>query len=294
MKLITILLIGLIMANSSCNSQSKTNIIRISLTERQRINSFKLPVKLSEISGLAYSDDGRLFAHNDEKSIVYQLDYNNGEIIKEFTVGKKTIKEDFEGIAFANGLFYLITSNGDLYEFSEGEDNDEVKYEKYKTFLDADNDVEGLCYDPKTNSLLLACKGDPGKNNKGNRAVYEFSLKDKKLKKNPRFLLPVKEIMENYDSDFSSKVGEFFLIKDDTFAPSGIEYNPATGNFFVLSFKGRIIIEITDSGKIVNHYLLDVKNHRQPEGITFTKDNKMIISDESAGKKATLTVYKLP
>ena len=66
------------------------------------------------------------------------------------------------------------------------------------------------------------------------------------------------------------------------------------GNFYVLSFKGRIIVEITGSGRIVNQYLLDPKKHRQPEGITFTQDNKMIISDESAGKKATLTVYDLP
>jgi uncharacterized protein YjiK len=282
------------MVNSSCSSQSKTNTNRLFLTEKKKINSFKLPVKLSEISGLACSDDGRLFAHNDEKSIVYQLDYTNGEIVKEFTVGKKTIKEDFEGIAFANSLFYLVTSNGDLYEFSEGKNKEEVKYEKYKTFLNADNDVEGLCFDPKNNALLLACKGSPGKKHKGNRAIYEFSLINKKLEKEPRILLPVKDIMENYDSDFSSKVGEFFLIKDDTFAPSGIEYNKASGNFFVLSFKGRIIIEISKSGEILKYYFLESKMHRQPEGITFTKDNKMIISDESAGKKAKLTVYKLP
>ena len=79
--------------------------------------------------------------------------------------------------------------------------------------MGADNDVEGLCYDPKNNSLLLACKGNPGKKYKGNRAVYEFSLDRKKLNKKPKFLLPVKEIMENYKSDFTSKLGEFFLIK---------------------------------------------------------------------------------
>ena len=281
----------MIMLSSCGNNQESFKGIQLS--ESQIVNSAKLSKQLSEISGLTFNDKNELFAHNDEKSVVYQLDYSSGEILKKFTVGNKTIKEDFEGISFANDKFYLVTSNGDLYEFPEGKDKEEVKYKKYKTFLDADNDVEGLCYDPKSNSLLLACKGNPGKKLKGNRAVYEFSLKDKKLKKKPRFLLPVEEIMENYKSDFSSKLGEFFLIKDDTFAPSGIEFNPTTGNYFVLSFKGRMIIEITSNGKIVNQYLLDPKNHRQPEGIAFTSDNKMIISDESAGKKATLTVYTL-
>jgi len=294
MKILNILMIGIIISSTSCNSQSKSTIPVVVLSEENRISNFKLPNKLSEISGLAVTNDNRIFTHNDEKSIVYQLDYNSGKILKSFTVGKKTQKEDFEGIAFANGLFYLVTSKGDLYEFSEGDDNEEVKYEKYKTHLNADNDVEGLCYDPNNNSLLLACKGNPGKKIKGNRTVYEFSLDEKKLKKNPRFILPVKDIMENYNSDFNSKLGEFFLIKDDTFAPSGIEYNPSTDNFFVLSFKGRMIVEISKTGKILKQYFLDSKEHRQPEGITFTKDNKLVISDESAGKKATLTVYNLP
>lgn len=277
----------------TCCGQNQEAFKTISLSKSEIVRTAKLSKQLSEISGLTFNDNNELFAHNDEKSIIYQLDYNSGDIIKQFTVGKKIQKEDFEGIAFANGLFYLVTSNGDIYEFTEGKDNDEVKYEKYKTFLDADNNVEGLCYDPKNNSLLLACKGSPGKKYKGNRAVYEFSLKNKELKKKPRFLLPVKEIMENYESDFSSKIGEFFLIKDDTFAPSGIEYNSKTNSFFILSFKGRMIVEISFDGKILNQYLLNPKKHRQPEGIAFTRDNRLIISDEAAGKKATLTIYQL-
>jgi uncharacterized protein YjiK len=284
----------MIVFTTGCNSQSKNDIPVANLSDKNRINSFKLPNKLSEISGLTTTNDHRIFANNDEKSIIYQLDYNSGKIIKSFTVGKKTLKEDFEGIAFTNGLFYLVTSNGDLYEFTEGNDKDEVKYKKFKTFLDSDNDVEGLCFDPNTNSLLLVCKGNPGKKYKGNRAVYEFSLDKKKLEKKPRFLLPLTKIMENVKSDFNSKLGEFFLIKDDTFAPSGIEYNSKSGTYFILSFKGRMIVEISKTGDIIKMYFLDSKNHRQPEGITFSTDNKLIISDESAGKKAMLTVYNLP
>lgn len=285
--------VGLAILSFGCKSQPPSQIPVLFLSEEYKITSFDLPEKLSEISGLTCTNDNRIFAHNDEKSNIYQIDYRNKKVLKSITVGKKTLKEDFEGIASANGLFYLVTSNGDIYEFSEGDDNDDVKYEKYKTFLDSDNDVEGLCYDPDNNSLLLACKGDPGKKYKGNRAVYEFSLQDKKLKKKPRFLLQIKKIMDNYKSDISSKLGEFFLIKDATFAPSGIEYNSKSGNFFILSFKGRMIVEITSNGKFVKQYFLDTKSHRQPEGITFTKDNKLVIGDEAAGQTARLTIYKL-
>lgn len=95
-------------------------------------------------------------------------------MLKSLIVGKKTLREDFERITYANGLFYLLTGKGNLYEFSGGDDNEKVKYEKYKTFLHGDNNVEGLCYDPDNNSHLLACKGNPGKKLRGNRTVYEF------------------------------------------------------------------------------------------------------------------------
>jgi hypothetical protein len=46
----------------------------------------KLPSVLSEVSGLATTPDGRLFAHDDERAIVYQVDPENGEVIKAFSV----------------------------------------------------------------------------------------------------------------------------------------------------------------------------------------------------------------
>ena len=130
-----------IMLLFSCGQNQDTSG-SIQIPDSKIISTVKLSKQLSEISGLTMNHDSELFAHNDEKSIVYQLDYQNGDILKKFTVGKKPIKEDFEGITFANNLFYLVTSNGDIYEFPEGDNGEEVKYEKYKTFLVADNNVE--------------------------------------------------------------------------------------------------------------------------------------------------------
>src|SRR4030095_13496599 len=115
----------------------------------------------------------------------------NGNIIKRFSLGEFPVKEDFEDITFANGKFYLLKSTGDIYEFEEGEDNGRVEYKIYKTELNHANDVEGLCYDPETNSLLLACKGASGTGDNEDKAIYSFTLNDKKLNNNPRFLIPV-------------------------------------------------------------------------------------------------------
>jgi hypothetical protein len=57
--------------------------------------------------------------------------------------------------------------------------------------------VEGLCYDPETTSLLLACKDYPGKGFEKNKAVYSFALHTITLDEKPRFLIPLKDIRKN-------------------------------------------------------------------------------------------------
>jgi len=58
--------------------------------------SIILPKKLNEISGLAVTDENRLFTHNDEVGIVYEIDITTGKVIDEFQLGKKKLKKDFE------------------------------------------------------------------------------------------------------------------------------------------------------------------------------------------------------
>ena len=233
----------------------------------------KLPGELQEISGLTMTDDGRLFGHNDEKGFVYQIDYTNGDIVKKFSLGKKYEREDFEDIAYANNKFYMVSSKGNIYEFEEGNDGESVTYNILETDLKSKYDVEGLCYDPVTNSLLLACKGYPGKDFKKQKAVYSFSLDEMKLEKEPRFLIDLSEIKK-------------------TFNPSGIERNPTTGTFFIIAANGSAIIEISKDGKLIDKKKLPPVIHEQPEGITFTPDRSLIISDEGDFTSGSIVIHK--
>ncbi len=254
----------------------QSNLKDYNLKEAKQI---KMPGYLREISGLAVSENGGIFSHDDERGIVYQIDYTKGEIKKKFAIGTPIPNRDFEGIAIVKDKFYLITSSGDIYEFNEAKDKKSSKYKIYRTGLTASYNIEGLCYDPNTNSLLAACKGYPGKKYKGYRAIYSFNLKEKKLEAKPRFLLP----LEILDKKYGMK----------NFSPSAIEQNPRTGTFFILSSHVKALIEIAPDGKIIAAVLLSGKDHKQPEGITFTKDMKMLISDEGRGGHGTITIYKL-
>ncbi|MEO8666658.1 MAG: SdiA-regulated domain-containing protein [Ignavibacteria bacterium] len=232
-----------------------------------------LPKDLKEVSGIVMTSEGRLFAQQDETGIIYQIDISNGSIIKKFRIGEPVVKEDFEDIAFANDKFYLLKSSGDIYEFSEGNDGETVDYKIHKTELNHSNDVEGLCYDPETNSLLLACKGVSGTGDNEDKAVYSFSLDSMKLNKTPRFIIPLSEIKK-------------------TFNPSGIQRNPNTGSYFVIAANGNEIIEISREGKILGKQSLPSSVHTQPEGITFNGNSDLLISNEGKSGKAYIVFYK--
>ncbi len=237
-----------------------------------------LPKSLREISGLAVADDGRIFTHNDENSEVSQVDPATGNIVKRFHVGEKGMKGDFEGIAVVGARFFLVSSRGDLYEFAEGADEAVVPYEIRKTGLNVENDVEGLCYDPETQSLLLACKEKAGKDlGKSKKAVYAYSLSSGTLEPAPRLLLDLEALGRNG--------------RGERFNPSGIEYNRSTGTFFIIAAEGWSIVEISRSGEIKGQVELDRKLHKQAEGISFMPDNSLLIADEARGADPTLSFY---
>ena len=240
----------------------------------------KLPHTLDEISGLSITNDGRLFCHDDERGVIFQIDSKTGKIIKRFQLGKFGLDADFEGMAIADKKFFLISSNGRLYEFEEGKDLEKVGFEEYNLGFSMNFEFEGLTYNSQTNSLLLASKKHPGKTHKGNRAIYSFSLDNHKLNKSPLFLIPLKEL--------SKKFG----IKD--FYPSGITIHQKSGDYFIISSKGQpSLVRISNSGELLNAYKLDKKTFAQPEGVVFLSDSTLLISNEAKGKRATLVKLNL-
>lgn len=245
--------------------------------DKDNATQVNLSHKLKEISGIAFSPDGRLFCHDDERAVIYQIDPVTGDIIKSFYFGLLVKQGDFEDIEIVGKDFYLITSNGILYKFKEGADDQRVDYEALDTDLGKHNNVEGLCYDPATNTLLLALKGDPGAGlDKDYKAVYSFYLSSHKREQKPRFVLDKKELKK--------------LSDEKDFEPSGIARHPVTGDFYVIAAAGNLMVQLSPDGVVQSVQQLNRKLHDQPEGIAFSNDGKLYISDEGK-KQGTLTVY---
>ncbi len=238
--------------------------------------SLPLHSGLREVSGIALSPDGRLFAHNDERGTVYQIDRTTGRMVKQFAVGERRLREDFEDIAIVGDTFYLVNSKGDLFSFREGADRENVPFTRHRTGLTGANDVEGLCFDPETGHLLLACKAKPGIDSGRTRTVYAYDPGTSTLLPEPRFVISLDELKSR------------FGVKD--FRPSGIARHPESGNFHIISSVGSSIIEVSPGGTILSYASLPKKYHEQPEGIVFEKDGTLLIANEGT-RRGKVIVY---
>ena len=239
--------------------------------------SVELNKQLKEISGLTLDNKQRLFAHNDEFGIIYELNPTTGAILKEFQIGQKKMKDDFEDIAFVNNIFYLLNSKGDLFYFKEGSHKGNVKYNRIETGLKVKYDTEGLCYDEANHALLIASKESTKKSS--SKYVFRFDLKKMKLDAEPFISIDLTKITKGK--------------KKEEFKPSAIAKNVEGNSYFILGGKKLCIIEIKTNGEIIAQVELSDKFHNQPEGMVILNNEELLISDEANKKNGKLTSYKL-
>lgn len=243
--------------------------------------AWELPRRLTEISGLAVAPDGRVFTHDDESGIVYEIDPTGGRIVKAFALGDTTAKGDFEGIAVANGKIYLTTSDGVIYEAPEGDNGARVLYNTYETGIGRHCEVEGLAYDAAAGDLLIPCKTIRDYAFEDDFVLYRWSLASREAPKTPALVVPL-------DTLFADKGGS------KSFRPSGIEIVPDTGNYLIVASLNHLIVEMTPAGTLISEVELDHGDHPQAEGITILPGPVLLISDEGRKKHdGRLALYRL-
>jgi uncharacterized protein YjiK len=238
-----------------------------------------LPRALREISGLAISRDGRFFAHGDEQADIFEIDPLTGRTIRRFSLGDKTARGDFEGIAIAGSRFFLVTSAGGIVEFAAGADGERVDYTVHRGLPGEDCEVEGLEYDARSDSLLLACKTAFSKPLESRLVVFAFPLVRMNAESQPRISSPL----------------DFLIAADlgDEVSPSGIAIHPIAGTIFVLAARQHLLVELSAEGQPLGARRLSNRSHRQPEGIAFASDGTLWIADEGGNGRAALTRYAM-
>jgi len=251
--------------------------------------TLELEHDLEEVSGLDLSVDQKyLVAIQDEDGLLFYLDRNTGETVQEFGFWRDG---DYEGVEVIDQDVFVVKSSGTLFHVEYPGTNRQAVTE-YNEFLNGDNNVEGLAWDIANNRLLLACKGesDTDPEDGPTKAIYAFDLETKTLKKNPVYCIRQKDVLDFLGVSPMvrkvSKIVEFFDPEENDFrfSPSGIAIHPQTGDLYILSAVGNVLMVLGPDGAIRHLAKLDKDIHEQPEGICFDQAGMLYIANEAGDK----------
>lgn len=233
-----------------------------------------MPDVLNEISGLALTADERLLAVTDEVAVVYQLDFDEGGIVKRFAFGQPAARDDFEGITVAAGRVWLMTSDGVLYSAPEAGDGAYVDYERIETRIGRECELEGLATSADGESLVLLCKNG---RDQDRLRLHEWRIADG----------------EHADEKLPEKDMEA-AAGSKRIRPTGIARRPGSDRWIVLAGPQHVVFDV-DGALGLNGVImrLDAERHRQAEGVEMTRDGRLLIADEGGKGRARLAVYRL-
>ena len=239
----------------------------------------ELPAELAEVSGLAYTADGRLLAHGDEQAVVFEIDLASGKPVKRFGIGGAggPLAGDFEDIQVVGDRLYLVTSEGALIEAKEGRNGETVPVVRRTRGLGGACEVEGMSWDERSGSMLLLCKQAKGKRWKDQVVILSVSPETGEFETEPRLLVAESELRR--------------VTGAEGFEGSALVRHPRTGTYLMVAGPQHAYAEIDSSGKVLGGGTLVVRRHPQPEGLAIAPDLALHISDEAANGTAAITSY---
>jgi uncharacterized protein YjiK len=239
----------------------------------------ELPPELSEISGLAFTEDGRLLAHGDEQALIYEFDVRQRELSRRFGLAGPAglLTDDFEDIEVVGERVFLVTSDARIYETRMARDGATTEARRRTRGLGGGCEVEGMTWDEPSRSLLLLCKSTKSERWKDHVVVLAVSPGSWRFEPKPRMLVP--------EARLRAVTGA------KSFNGSAIVRHPRTGTYIMVAGPQRIYAEVSAAGEVLAGGPLQKARHRQPEGIAVAPDLTLLISDEAAGDRATITAY---
>ncbi|AFD06532.1 SdiA-regulated domain-containing protein [Solitalea canadensis] len=233
---------------------------------------------LDEISGIAFYPDGKkLAAINDEEGYLFTIDLQTKKADEGVKFGKSG---DYEDICNVNGVWYVLKSNGAIYQLRDTSDH-KFTHTEYDFPEKTGYEFESLYHDKSSNNLVIICK--KCSNDDGVVSAFSFDLATHQFNRSPVFQITITD-------DLSEPTGKKKEKKGAQFQPSAAEIHPVTGQLYILSHQQKRLI-ITDlKGKIESVYKLDPKLFKQPEGIAFSSNGDLYISNEA--KNSFANIYK--
>lgn len=225
-----------------------------------------LPIELDEISGIVYyPKDTSVFAIIDEFGWLYKIHLMGRKQINKW---KFSDAGDFEDLVMIDSIFYALHSDGSIITFTFADSNTVLKHET--PFPVKSNEFEILYYDSVLHKLSMICK-DCDADKKKSLTRYFFDPATKTFDDTTRSI-DVKKI--------AIMMGE----KNLKFKPSAAAIHPITGEIYIVSAVNDLLVITDEHGIPKISYNIDGKLFKQPEGIAFTPNGDLLISNEAADR----------
>lgn len=250
----------------------------------KEVQTYKLDLKLKEISGLTWDKErGEFLSHYDESGSLFVLDKASLQIIppSPYKFGKKG---DYEDIAIYNGTPYLLISNGTIIKVNRDSTGKVVNGEEVGQIgITGTNDFETMYADTARRALVLVCK-NCASDEKAQVSAYAFYPDSIGFVNEPVYRVDAAKIKE-----MATKQGHH---KTSKFQPSAASIHPVLKKLFIISSASSQLVIADLNGNPEQVYELGEKLFPQPEGLTFKNDGTMYISNEGVTSKATILMFR--
>jgi hypothetical protein len=226
----------------------------------------KLPEDMAEISGIAYyAKDTSVFAITDEAGILYKIPLKKPNYFREWKFDKK---RDFEDLVLVDSIFYALVSNGDIVRIKFHGDSIHTYRANFSDYSKAEDEFESLYAGADSNALIMICKscaGDPKKT----ISTFKYNYKDSGAAYKPFLSINIAPLAEKHDLNKQLK-------------PSAAAINPITNELYLISSIQKLVLIFDENGTFKESVKLNPVIYKQPEGIAFTPEGDLIISNESS------------
>lgn len=239
------------------------------------ISAWLLPKEINEISGISWVGPDRFACVQDEIGKVFIYNTRSASVEKEISFAGSG---DYEGIAVVGETIYVLQANGTIFEITNYS-SPKRSVKLYETHLTKKQDNESLAYDKKNHRLLIAIKASET-DNADFKGIYSFDLKTKKM--------AVKPV---YQIDLNNELFKDEKSKENSIQPSDIGVHPLTGDIYVIEGAKPKMLILNSKGDILSLHDLKGKEFSQPEGLSFSPDGLMYISNE--GKPGNILQVQL-
>lgn len=260
------------------NSNSNKNDNNTHREKITIITKWQMPNCLNEISGICWVDEERIACVQDKEGTIFIYNISSEKIENQIQFADSG---DFEAITKADDAYYVMRSDGHIFEINTSLKNTLVN--QFHISINETDDIEGVFYD-ETEKRLLIVNRQPNLQAPTKQSIYGFDLSTKKMINTPIYEIDLSSIVVIKENDKENI---------EVFLPSDIAIHPKASDIYLTDGINSSILVIDPLGKIKSFIKLNKNEFPKPEGLTFSPKGDIFISSEGIKHNGFIAKVKI-